>query len=103
VSSPQATIRRLDTIDHAQVDGLADLLVDCVDAGASVGFMHPLTKDRAVAFWRRVADGVAAGNGLFLRCASGEYAREGDTAVSVRHHDVQLSAARPAGRRAKVS
>jgi iron(III) transport system ATP-binding protein len=43
------------------------------------------------------ADGVAAGNGLFLRCASGEYAREGDTAVSVRHHDVRLARERPAG------
>jgi iron(III) transport system ATP-binding protein len=42
-------------------------------------------------------DGVAAGNGLVLRCGSGEFAREGDTAVSVRHHDVELLAARPEG------
>ena len=41
--------------------------------------------------------GVAAGNGLFLRCGSGEFAREGDTAVSVRHHDVRLAATRPDG------
>ena len=56
---PDATIRRLRTVDDAQVDALADLLVDSVDAGASVGFMHPLEKAKAVAFWRRVADGVA--------------------------------------------
>jgi GNAT superfamily N-acetyltransferase len=66
LSSPHATIRRLDAVDDAQVDGLADLLLDSVDAGASVGFMHPLTKDRAVAFWRRVADGVAAGERALL-------------------------------------
>jgi iron(III) transport system ATP-binding protein len=42
------------------------------------------------------SDGVAAGNGLFLRCGSGEFAREGDTAVSVRHHDVRLSVTRAA-------
>jgi GNAT superfamily N-acetyltransferase len=28
--------------------------------------MHPLTRDRAVAFWRRVADGVAAGHRAVL-------------------------------------
>jgi iron(III) transport system ATP-binding protein len=42
-------------------------------------------------------DGVAAGNGLFLRCGSGEFARQGDTAVSVRHHDIHLGATRPDG------
>ena len=57
---PDATIRRLRTVDDAQVDALADLLVDSVDAGASVGFMQPLEKAKAVAFWRRVAEGVAA-------------------------------------------
>ena len=63
---PDATIRRLRTVDDAQVDALADLLVDSVDAGASVGFMHPLEKAKAVAFWRRVADGVAAGERALL-------------------------------------
>jgi iron(III) transport system ATP-binding protein len=42
-------------------------------------------------------DGVAAGNGLFLRCGSGDFAAQGDTAVSVRQHDVRLSATRPEG------
>jgi GNAT superfamily N-acetyltransferase len=56
---PDATIRRLRTVDDAQVDALADLLVDSVDEGASVGFMHPLDKAKAVSFWRRVAEGVA--------------------------------------------
>src|SRR5688572_29063024 len=32
-------------------------------------------------------DGVAAGNGLVLRCGSGDFAEQGDTAVSVRQHD----------------
>ena len=63
---PDATIRRLRTVDDAQVDALADLLVDSVDDGASVGFMHPLEKAKAVAFWRRVAEGVAAGERALL-------------------------------------
>ncbi len=33
--------------------------------------------------------------GFALRCAGGEFAETGDTAVSVRHHDVALSARRP--------
>jgi GNAT superfamily N-acetyltransferase len=60
------SIRRLHTLDAAQIDGLAEVLVDCVEGGASVSFMHPLTRDRAVAFWRRVADGVAAGQRAVL-------------------------------------
>jgi GNAT superfamily N-acetyltransferase len=58
--------RRLHTVDDAQVDGLADVLIDCVEGGASVSFMHPLTRERAAAFWRRVAQGVAAGERALL-------------------------------------
>ena len=36
------------------VDALADVLVDCVEGGASVGFLSPLTLERAAAFWRTV-------------------------------------------------
>lgn len=63
---PDVTIRRLDAVDDAQVDGLADLLVDSVNDGASVGFMQPLAKDKALTFWRRVADGVAVGERALL-------------------------------------
>lgn len=52
---------RLDHVDPEHVDQLADLLVDCVKGGASVSFMLPLPRARAVSFWRRVADDVARG------------------------------------------
>src|SRR5215813_13574297 len=55
------TVRRAGKVDDALVDGLADVLIDCVEGDASVSFMHPLTRDRALAFWRRVASDVAAG------------------------------------------
>ena len=54
-------IRRLLTVSGAQAQGLAELLIDCVDGGASVSFMHPLSMLKAQAFWRRVAEGVASG------------------------------------------
>jgi GNAT superfamily N-acetyltransferase len=63
---PVWTVQRLHAIDDAHVDGLVDVLIDCVDGGASVSFMDPLTRDRAAAFWRRVADSVAAGERALL-------------------------------------
>ena len=55
------TVRRLVAVDDAQVEGLADVLINCVEGGASVSFMLPLTRDRARAFWQAVASDVAAG------------------------------------------
>jgi GNAT superfamily N-acetyltransferase len=53
------TIQHLQTVTDAHVQGLADLLIDCVEGGASVSFMHPLPVAKAVEFWRRVAGRVA--------------------------------------------
>jgi GNAT superfamily N-acetyltransferase len=61
MSVPAWTLRRLHALDDAQVGQLADVLIDCVAGGASVGFMHPFTRERAVAFWHRVAREVASG------------------------------------------
>ena len=59
-------LKRLHTVDDAQIDGLAEVLIDCVEGGASVSFMHPLSHARAAAFWRRVAQGVTAGERALL-------------------------------------
>ena len=61
-----AVVRRVHAVDDAMIGALADVLIDCVDGGASVSFMHPLTRERATAFWRAVADGVAAGQRALL-------------------------------------
>ena len=63
---PAWSVRRLHAVDDAQIDDLSAVLIDCVEGGASVSFMHPLPRDRAVAFWRRVAQGVAAGERALL-------------------------------------
>lgn len=59
---------RVVTPDEAEglVAPLADILTDCVDGGASVSFMSPLPRDRALGFWRGVAAGVKAGERLLL-------------------------------------
>jgi iron(III) transport system ATP-binding protein len=45
-------------------------------------------------------DAVQCASGVVLRCGSGEFADQGDTAVSIRHHDIQLAAAAPSGTQA---
>ncbi|ABC36900.1 GNAT family N-acetyltransferase [Burkholderia thailandensis] len=45
----------------ACIDALSDVLIDCVEGGASVSFMAPLPRDKARAFWRDVAESVARG------------------------------------------
>ena len=59
-------LHRLATLQEAHVEALADVLIDCVAGGASVSFMHPLSRERAVEFWRRVADGVTRGERAVL-------------------------------------
>jgi GNAT superfamily N-acetyltransferase len=54
-------IRRLHSLTEVQIGELADVLIDCVEGGASVSFMHPLTQTTAQDFWRKVAQGVAGG------------------------------------------
>lgn len=59
-------IRLLSTVTDTQQRDLAAVLADCVEGGASVSFMQPLTEERAHAFWRHVADGVARGERALL-------------------------------------
>jgi len=63
---PAMSLRRLHALDDGQIGQLASVLIDCVEGGASVSFMHPLARDHAEAFWRRVAHGVAAGERALL-------------------------------------
>ncbi len=59
-------IRRVTEISDSHLQDLAEVLIDCVAGGASVSFMHPLSPQKALAFWRGVADGVASGERALL-------------------------------------
>ncbi|KVV12782.1 GNAT family N-acetyltransferase [Burkholderia ubonensis] len=48
------------------IDALSDVLIDCVEGGASVSFMLPISRDTAARFWRQVADGVIRGERILL-------------------------------------
>lgn len=66
-------VRRLDPAGAAAaLDALAALLIECVEGGASVGFLRPMTHDKAAAFWRRVAEAVARGERALLVAEDGD-------------------------------
>lgn len=59
-------IIRLTHLAPQDIEQLADVLLDCVAGGASIGFMSPLSRERAIAFWQGVAEGVARGSRAIL-------------------------------------
>jgi GNAT superfamily N-acetyltransferase len=50
----------------AVAEALADVLLDCVEGGASIGFMLPLTREKAVAFWQRMLAAADRGERVLL-------------------------------------
>jgi GNAT superfamily N-acetyltransferase len=60
-------IRRLTAIEGRKYLGaLAEVLLDCVQGGASVGFMASLTKAEAEAFFQKVIEGVEREDRILL-------------------------------------
>jgi GNAT superfamily N-acetyltransferase len=51
-------VRALPAVSEREIQELSDVLIDCVEGGASVSFMLPIARATAVAFWRGVAAGV---------------------------------------------
>jgi GNAT superfamily N-acetyltransferase len=65
-------VRALSAVTEPELQALCDVLVDCVEGGASVSFMLPMTRDKALAFWRKVAGGVARGERVLLVAADAQ-------------------------------
>jgi len=60
------SVARLHQLSEIDIDGLSDVLVDCVDGGASVSFMHPLSRAAAAQFWRTIGSAVVDGERVVL-------------------------------------
>jgi len=54
-------IRNLASIGPREFGGLCDVLIDCVEGGASVNFMLPMTRAKAEAFWTSAAASLERG------------------------------------------
>lgn len=60
-------IRELGSVEaHRWVGALADVLLDCVDGGASVGFTSPFSRAMAESFFRKVVREVEDGERILL-------------------------------------
>ena len=56
----------MQALTSREFGGLCDVLIDCVEGGASVSFMHPMTVAKAAEFWREVAASMARGERALL-------------------------------------
>jgi len=66
---------RIRRVTHPTAENIAELsavLIDCVEGGASVSFMLPMTIDKAQRFWRKVAVGAADGERILLVAEDGD-------------------------------
>jgi GNAT superfamily N-acetyltransferase len=71
-SSCDVTIEVLDAEGaRAAIPQLCDVLIDCVDGGASVSFMAPLSRDKAAAFWEGVAGSIGRGERVLIVARAG--------------------------------
>lgn len=54
-------VRCIESLGEREIRELGDVLIDCVEGGASVSFMWPMTRAKAETFWREVAASAARG------------------------------------------
>lgn len=71
------TIRRISASEArergaALAEALTDILIDCVEGGASVSFMLPLPRAKALAFWHGVLEGAARRERVLLVAETAE-------------------------------
>jgi GNAT superfamily N-acetyltransferase len=72
-TTEQVEVRRLDAAEvHEQLDGLAAVLFDCVDGGASVRYMAPFSHEQARSAFEAVAFDVEQGRRVLLAAFAGE-------------------------------
>jgi ribosomal protein S18 acetylase RimI-like enzyme len=57
---------------EAVLPRLCEILVDCVEGGASIGFVAPFGRDEAAEYWRGVQRAVSEGRCVLLVAASPE-------------------------------
>jgi ribosomal protein S18 acetylase RimI-like enzyme len=61
------TIHRLSVIeDDVTFDQLSETLIEAVASGGSISFMHPVSKEKALVFWKKIATSVAKSERILL-------------------------------------
>jgi GNAT superfamily N-acetyltransferase len=64
-------VRRLAALGPTEIAGLAAVLADCVEGGASVSFMLPMPLEKAAGYWRELSGAVERGEMSVLAAYEG--------------------------------
>ena len=59
-------VHRLRSLDERVLEQLEEVVIDCVEGGASVSFMLPLSRQKAGEYWRGVAESAVRGERALL-------------------------------------
>lgn len=54
-------VRSLQTLGEPEIRSLSEVLIDCVEGGASVSFMLPISPEKAQRYWEATASSLARG------------------------------------------
>jgi GNAT superfamily N-acetyltransferase len=54
-------VRSVSAFGPIEINALCDVLIDCVEGGASVSFMSPMTPEKAMSFWAATSASLARG------------------------------------------
>lgn len=57
---------------HSHIADLSAVMIDCVEGGASIGYMSPFSVDDAALYWTSVADNLAEGDVVHLAAFEGQ-------------------------------
>ena len=63
---PLREIERLGALAPRDLDDLVSLLIECVDGGASMGYLAPLPVADATGYWRSVGDELGGGSRILI-------------------------------------
>jgi len=74
-------IRALQKIDDRDIEGLSNVLIDCVEGGAGVSFMLPMSRAKADTFWRSAIESATRGERMILVAEDGRGAIVGTVQV----------------------
>ena len=62
----------IDVLDASHRDALSDILIEAVTSGASVSFMHPISRGKADGFWDRALAAARRDERVILGAFDGE-------------------------------
>lgn len=105
-------IERITALENeTDMRALVELLIACVEGGASIGFLAPMKREEAEEYWRKIGGELAAGNRVLLVVRESETGRivasaqwVGETKANGRHRaEVQKVMVLPSHRRRGIA